>query len=60
MRTIDRSSMFGIRRSREGSGFVNDGKRRPVSERGAGNARLGAENQNCAGSGTLRFCYGVD
>ncbi len=35
----------GIRRSREGSGFVNDGKRRPVSEREAENARLRAENQ---------------
>ena len=35
----------GIRISREGSGFVNDGKRRPVSELGAENARLRAENQ---------------
>ena len=35
----------GIRRAREGSGFVNDGKRRPVSEREAENARRRAENQ---------------
>ena len=35
----------GIRRSREGSGFVYDGKRRPVSKLEAENARRRAENQ---------------
>ena len=34
-----------VRLSREGSGFVHDGKRRPVSELEAENARLRAENQ---------------
>jgi transposase len=34
-----------IRISRDGAGFVKDGKRRPVSELEAENARLRAENQ---------------